>query len=540
MIKIEGRSRRADVAIDEALRDRHLLGAALGDPASWATWLAALRASSGLPLIDEQQQKVFASIAGDRPPPAHRVRELWAVVGRGGGKSRVAAAVATHTALLQQTKLAPGEVGHVLVLSPTIAQAKIVFGYVLGFIEASPVLRGEIVSTTASEIRLRNNIIIGTHPNSFRSVRGRTLLAVIFDEVSFWRDTESANPDLEVHRAVLPSLIRSNGQLIAISTPYRKLGLLYQKHRDFFGVADDDVLVVQGDSRAFNPTLSGKAIVQAMADDPEAGISEWQGLFRADISAFLSDADIDAVVDYDRPLELPPRSDVTYQSFLDPSGGRHDAFAICIAHKENERTVVDVIRSVTPPFDPADVVAKFAALLKEYRCYTVRGDNYSAEWTVQAFKAVGIRYERSELAKSQLYTEGLVAFTRRAISLPNHQRLLRELRLLERHTHTGGRDSVDHGRTGSDDLANSLFGCLRQVQKPKPRIRSFVASGADGFGKLTEIDPETRRPIGERRGHLVSDGAGNVSLAGGDNTCWTTEELRSRRHGVFFIRTSQL
>ena len=100
------------------------------------------------------------------------MRELWCVIGRGGGKSRMAAAIATHTALLQRHQLAPGETGHVLVLSPTMAQAKIVFGYCLGFIEQSPVLRQEIVSTTQTEIRLCNGVIIGTHPNSFRSVRG--------------------------------------------------------------------------------------------------------------------------------------------------------------------------------------------------------------------------------------------------------------------------------------------------------------------------------------------------------------------------------
>jgi hypothetical protein len=33
--------------------------------------------------------------------------------------------------------------------------------------------------------------------------------------------------------------------------------------------------------------------------------------------------------------------------------------------------------------------------------------------------------------------------------------LVRELRLLERHTHRSGRDTVDHGRNGSDDFANS-------------------------------------------------------------------------------------
>jgi hypothetical protein len=38
-------------------------------------------------------------------------------------------------------------------------------------------------------------------------------------------------------------------------------------------------------------------------------------------------------------------------------------------------------------------------------------------------------------------------------------RLLRELRLLERRTHRSGKDSVDHGRSGHDDLANVVCAC---------------------------------------------------------------------------------
>ena len=36
------------VTIDHALRDKHLLGAALGDAAPWGTWLTVLRAAFGI------------------------------------------------------------------------------------------------------------------------------------------------------------------------------------------------------------------------------------------------------------------------------------------------------------------------------------------------------------------------------------------------------------------------------------------------------------------------------------------------------------
>ena len=39
---------KALIGIDRALLDKNLLGAALGDTASWSQWLAVLRAAFGL------------------------------------------------------------------------------------------------------------------------------------------------------------------------------------------------------------------------------------------------------------------------------------------------------------------------------------------------------------------------------------------------------------------------------------------------------------------------------------------------------------
>jgi hypothetical protein len=463
--------------IDRALQDKRLLGAAIGDNAPWSTWFAVLRAAFGLPL-DEQQRAVFHSVAGDRGPPTKRVRELWCNVGRRGGKSRTAGALAVYQACFVKHRLAAGEVGYVLVLAASRDQARVVLDYVKGFFDASPVLKQEIASVTASEIRLKSGVIIATHANSFRSIRGRTLLAVILDEVSMWRDETSATPDLEVYRAVLPSLMTTKGMLIGISTPYRKVGLLYQKHRDYFGVDNDDVLVVQGPSTTFNPTLAQSAIDAAIADDPEGARAEWEATFRSDLAAFFDEATIEAAVDRDRPLELPPRAH-QYSAFVDPSGGRNDAFTICIGHEEGESFVADVVRGTKPPFDPQEVVKSYAALLKDYGITEVTGDGYSESWVETAFQDVGIAYQRSELKKSQLYLEALPLFMRGAVSIPDFQPLLRELRLLERSTHRSGRDTVDHGRNGSDDYANALCGCAVHAVKSGYDTSMAWVSGGD-------------------------------------------------------------
>jgi hypothetical protein len=146
------------------------------------------------------------------------------------------------------------------------------------------------------------------------------------------------------------------------------------------------------------------------------------------------------------------------------SGGvGKDSYTVSVAHKEGERFVVDLIRGSKGKHDPVQTTREYASLLKEYRCDTVVGDKYAAEWTATAWRDAGINYVQSELTKSELYLECAPLFARGLISLPEHSRLLRELRLLERTAHRGGRQSVDHPRGGFDDYANSCCGVLRTL-----------------------------------------------------------------------------
>jgi hypothetical protein len=494
------------VAIDAALLDKKLLGAALGDVSTWALWITTLRAAFGLGLSAEQR---------GRQLPTRRVNELWVVAGRRSGKTRIAAAISVYIAAIVQHKLVAGEVGYVLLLAASRSQASVAFSYVLGFLQSSPILRQQVVGVTADEVRLKGNIIIGVHAGSYRTIRGRTLLAVVGDETSFWRDIDSAQPDVEIFRACAPALAASKGLWVGISTGYRKLGLLYQKWRDHFGQDSDDVLVVQGASSTFNPSLDFDMIERARATDPEAAESEWGGGFRADISGYLDDATIEAAVNYSRPIELPPQPACCYKAFVDASGGRHDHYTLAIAHKDGERIVIDVCRGVAPPFDPQAATEAFAKLLRDYRILSVTGDNFAQEWVQAAWSKCGVRYVRSELPKSQIYLECLPLFTRGLVALPDHKRLLRELRLLERHTHRSGRDTVDHGKNGSDDYSNAVCGVLRDLSSHLGYLESLIRATAEE--DEDDLNSEAARAARDRA-YRDEFAARIFQLSGGQ--CW--------------------
>jgi hypothetical protein len=349
-------------------------------------------------------------------------------------------------------------------------------------------LRQEIADVTRSEIRLRNGVTIAIHSSSFRTVRGRTLCACIFDEVAMWRDEQSAMPDIETYRSVLPALLTTKGMLIGISTGYRRVGLLYQKHRDCFGQDDPDTLVVQGSTQQFNGTIDAADLTAQIAADPVAAVSEWQGGFRDDLSTFLADNLIDAAIDAGRPLELLPHS-FSYVAFVDAASGasdRADAYTVAIGHRADGKFIVDVVRGVTGTYDPYAVTRQFAELLREYGIRSVTGDNYGAKWVSQYWREAGFAYEKSPWTRSEIYLEVMALFARRVVRLPDHPRMLRELRLLERSTNSGGRETVDHGRNGHDDFSNVACGVLRLLDARQaadsevPIVAPFAYSKTSG------------------------------------------------------------
>jgi hypothetical protein len=450
--------------LDRALSNSRLLGAALGNLSTWVTWRACLKAAYAEPLTAAERE-AFDKVAGGRQPPTRKVKELATVISRRGGKGRAAGALAAYESALvdHAAHLAPGEVGVVACISPTREQAKIVQRYALGYFETSPVLRDEVADVTADEIRLHNGNVICTLANDYRTLRGRTLLLAILDEASFLRDESSTTPDIEAARALLPGLSTTRGMLAILSSPYRRNGLLFQRYRDHFGRDGDDVLVVAGPSLAFNPTLDTAMIDAARAHDPQAALSEWDGEFRSDLLQFLDDASIDAAVDHDRPLELPPRAKTVHHCFVDMSGGGRDASTVCVCHRDGERIVADVIRGRHG--DPNAAAQDYAALAKMYRCRVITGDRYGGEWVAGAFRRANVEYRQSALVRSDLYLEGQVLFTRGLVGIPAHAALLKELRQLERRVARSGKDSVNHGVGSHDDHANALFGAMYLASK---------------------------------------------------------------------------
>lgn len=448
------------VTLRDALSDQRLLGSVLaGD--SWRAWRILLIAAMGEPLSDDERA-VFTQLTGREHEPGQRVEELVGVVGRRGGKSRAISTLATYVAGLcdHRDVLAPGETGVVLCIAPDQRQAAITLDYTTAAFEATPLMRQLIAAKTADALTLNNGIRVEVRAASFRRLRGPTYATVIADEAAFWRSDESANPDTEILNAVRPGLATTRGLLAVISSPYARRGELWQLYHRHFGPSGDPlVLVAQGASRLFNPSLPQRVVDRAMERDPAAANAEFMGLFRTDIESFVSREAVEACVS-SGVRERPPVPGIRYFGFVDPSGGSADSMALAIGHRQKDVVFLDALREVRPPFSPEHVVSEFCGLLKSYRVRTISGDRYAGEWPREQFRKLGVQYEPAAKPKSDLYRDLLPSLNSRKVDLLDNPRLIAQFLDLERRTARGGRDSIDHPPGQHDDLVNATAGLV--------------------------------------------------------------------------------
>ncbi len=437
-----------------------VLGSAFGE--TWATWRTVLKAAFALDLTDEERAVVTGLTQRETFPTAP-VRELWLLLGRRSGKSIIAALLAVWATTCRSYTLAPGEVGIFMIIAADRKQARVIKRYVSGLLRSHPSLEVLIANETAESITLTNGLVIEIHTCSFRSLRGYTCIGAAVDEVAFWSVEDSANPDKEVLvalRAAMASV--PEAMLIGLTSVYARRGEVWRMYEKHFGNNESaGVLVVNASTRVMNPTISDTVIATAYTDDPMAAAAEYGAEFRRDVEAFIPLEALEAV-------RMPGRLEQPYQAhhsgyvgFLDPAGGTgQDSMTMAIAHAEDGRAILDLVREVRPTFSPEATVKEFADDFKRYRLAQATSDRYAGSWPVEAFRKVGITVKPSERTRSEIYLAALPMVMSGQVELLDHPRLLKQLGSLERRKGRQGKDTVDAPPRQHEDVANSACGAL--------------------------------------------------------------------------------
>ena len=454
------------------------------DGPSWALWRAVLKATFALPMTAEDVD-AFGIVAGGRKPPRQRVRELWIIAGRRAGKDSIASALATYFASMVDYGglLRPGERASIICLACDRVQAKIVLNYTRAYFERVEMLGDLVTRETSDGLELSTGAEIIVQTNSFRAVRGRSIALAIGDEVAYWDSETSATPDVETYSAIVPGMAMMPGALfVGISSPYRRSGLLYEKWREAYGQDDDEVLVVKGSSRTFNPLLTEAWEAREMKRDPARNRAEVLAEWRDDVSAFLPRDLIEAAVD--RGVEFRMReSGESCFAFTDVSAGVKDSFTCSVAYRKGETVFLASILEIEAPFNPIEALPQVSSFIKSFGLNEVVGDQFAKGWVAGSFEKVGIEYKNSERDRSSIYLDALPLFTSGRVRLVDNPRLVTQLCNLERRTTRIGRDIIDHPeREGfHDDVCNSACGALVLAAGEDDWMETYMRAYLPGY-----------------------------------------------------------
>ena len=458
--------------IIEFRHDPQLLGAMphMRDPKTQRRWDVFLKAVYGLPL-DDAEVAIFREHTDREVPRPGGYPESVLITGRQSGKTQTVADMAVY-----EVVTAPADGSAVGTYALLTAQdhrgaVRALFRAFSAPFERIPMLALEIAGQqrTADSLGLRNGMIGAAYPCRPSALRGPRARFAGADELAHMRTSDGNPIDLEMLRALRPTLATTGGKLVIMSSPYGQAGALWELHRLHFGREDSATLVWVASAPAMNPTLPADYLQRMEQDDPEAYRSEVLGEFRTGISTFLDPEALQACVAEGRARELPPAAGVSYFAFADVSGGQRDATTVSIAHREQGRVVIDAVRAWAAPHNPEQIITgELAPFVKTYGCTQVTGDRYGGQFPASAAARAGLSYVVGDLDRSALYRELLPLVLSETIEIPNDPHLLRELRGLERRRGFGGKDRVDH-RAGSgshDDRANALAGAAHLAAEP--------------------------------------------------------------------------
>lgn len=121
-------------SIIDVLQDRQLFGP-LFRGLTWLAWLAFLKTIFALPM-SQAEATLVRRCTGRQALLRCQAKEAWVIVGRRGGKSRVAALLAVFLSCFRDYSkiLVQGERGTIMLIASDRRQARVLKGYVAGLL----------------------------------------------------------------------------------------------------------------------------------------------------------------------------------------------------------------------------------------------------------------------------------------------------------------------------------------------------------------------------------------------------------------------
>jgi hypothetical protein len=230
-----------------------------------------------------------------------------------------------------------------------------------------------------------------------------------------------------------------------------------------------------------NPTIPAAELDMRRKRDGSKFRREFMAEFSEDSSSWIDPEILYQSVVSGRQ-ELPPEPGVFYFGVIDPAF-RHDDFALVIAHRNSDGTVVlDLLvrwrGSKKIPVCWEDVRKDIQHYCKRYEINCVHGDQHCAAIIQEQLQQLGIYYEEitfGSRTRAEIFGNLKHLLRQSKIELLDNRECLEQLLNLEELTKDGGRIDIQPAGTMRDDLAVVVglvcqVACNHEGALPEPRL----------------------------------------------------------------------
>jgi hypothetical protein len=423
---------------------------------------------------------IFGEVA--TVPPEARSTAVFVCGARAGKTSLFCALRALHLALTVPVDgLAPGEQAFVVIVAPDLRLARQCLSFAKGHAKADDRIRRCVIGESADGFVLARDgrevsveCLPATRGGS--AVRGRTLLGAVLDEAAFFRDESAIVNDAELYRALLPRIV-AGGQLVIASTPWAEEGLLYELHAAQFG-APRSAIVCHAPTLAMRDDVILRArVALERVRDPDNAAREYDGTFFASGASSFFDPQTVAAALHDVPLPMPP--DPSAVVFVGADFGfRSDASSIVVAQRVGPVVVVADVHELRPskgaPLQPSAVVDAFALVAKRYGATSIAADLHYSESVRELLARHGlglVALPNGAEGKAAQYVAARSLLREGKVKLPNHARLLAQLKAVVAKPTSGGGLAISSQRRasgGHGDVASACVAALWRASSYRP------------------------------------------------------------------------
>lgn len=493
--------------------------------------VAALVAYDGLDPCDliGEERETARELFGDVETIAPAARRIFAAVaGARGGKTYALVALRMlHLALtVDLSPLAPGEYASGPIIAPDMDLAQQALRFVQGAVMSVPALAAMVDGKPDAEesICIRRGgkiaeIVVRAASGRGRTGRGRTLFGFALSEAAFFLDKNYKVNDNEIFLALRPRLTLPGSQGILESTPWSQTGLLYDlfvaNHPDptCAGLTDKGTmagtaLAMHAPTLALRDTPETREFVHAEETrDPENAAREFGAQFMSASTESFFDPVVLAKC-LDDSIELPtlPQPGDQVMSGVD-LGFTKNSSALVISHMRAGMIRVAQIVEKKPQegasLKPSEVCREFADEIVRHHGSYFMADGHYKETALEEIGKVGLGFLEAPSTPADAFLRSRAIMREDRVRLPNHPRLVRQLRETLWRRGAGGNVTIilPKWRTGEHgDLASAFVLSIYQQTGERMAAAKPPAGTPEADALAQKEAQDRRRKEAERRG----------------------------------------